>query len=407
MKWPNSRSSRGRLAGALGAAIAVTSVVEASAWAVNCADLNLPNPTYGDGGTAAKPYIGKLATVLANLPEPVTVFYKGTGGCTAIYGVLKPTPLSGTVSYWDKTGKEQTCDLPAVGGPNQEWGNQVNSHKLCADAPVTLPATIGDIEGPVTAVNFFTGKSSPETSISSEAAYLAYGFPTGTGLAEPWTDEASLARRNANSAVGLYAGLAIGVHPTKQKGTLTATNGESVNLVATSTKPSAALGYASSDAVDAARAKVKPLAYQHKGQTCGYLPDSSDSSFDKKNLRDGHYWIWGPQHFFAEVDAGKKIVKPTVAKLIGLVTGEVAPPAGVDVTKLAIDTGNVPRCAMTVWRDGDLGEFYSYAPLAPCGCYFEKNVPGGSTSCKACTADTDCASVSATAKCRQNLCEAY
>ena len=62
---------------------------------------------------------------------------------------------------------------------------------------------------------------------------------------------------------------------------------------------------------------------------------------------------------------------------------------------------------MNVWRDGDLGELYSYAPPEPCACYFEKTVPGGSTSCKACTADADCASVSANSKCRLNLCEAY
>jgi hypothetical protein len=394
-----------RLASAL-AALAATGAAGAHAWAANCADLNLPSPIYGDGGTAAKPYLGKLATVLANLPEPVTVFFKGTGGCTAIFGLLKPTPLSGTVSYWDKTGKEQTCDLPAVGGPNQDWGNMVNSTKLCGPEAAVIPATIGDFEGPVTAVNFIAAKGSAETAISSEAAYLAYGFGPG-GEATPWIDEPLLFKRNQSSAVGLYVGLSIGVPPNKQKGTLIANQTEGINKVSTAPNAQAALAYVSSDAADAARDKVKTLAYQHKGQACGFLPDSSDSSYDKKNVRDGHYWIWGAQHFFGTVDASKKLVNPGVAKLIGLVNGEFPAPAGVDVEKLAVDTGNVPRCAMQVWRDGDLGEFYSFAPPAPCGCWFEKNVPGGSTSCKACTADGDCASVGAGAKCRKNYCETY
>jgi hypothetical protein len=377
-----------------------------SARAVDCAALNLPNPIYGDGGSAAKPYIGKLATLLANLPQPITVFYKAAGGCAAIYGILKPTNLSGSISYWDKDGKEQKCDLPAVGGPLQDWGNMVNSHKLCPDAPAVLPTDIGDIEGPVTAVNIFTGKTSPEDSISSEAGYFAFGFGNNSQAA-PWTDETAIFRRNQNSAVGLYVGLSIGVPPNRQKGVLLSQNEETVNRVATAAKPSAALGYASSDFADLNRDKVKTLAFQYKGQLCGYLPDSSSTSFDKRNVRDGHYWLWGAQHFYGKIDpTTKKLTSPGVATLVGLVTGEVAAPAGVSIAKFAIDTGNVPRCAMTVWRDGDLGEFYSYAPPEPCGCFFEKSVPGGSTTCKVCADDTACASTPGS-KCRFGYCEAY
>ncbi len=181
-----------------------------------------------------------------------------------------------------------------------------------------------------------------------------------------------------------------------------------INGVANAATPAAGLGYVSSDAADNARAMVKTLAYQHKNQICGYLPDSTGTSFDKRNVRDGHYWLWGAQHWFGAVDAASKaFTDPNVAKLVGLSLGTVPPPTGVDVNALAIQTGNVPRCAMTVWRDGDLGEFYSYAPPEPCACFFEKTVPGGASSCKVCASNADCASVSAQSKCRNSLCEAY
>ena len=36
---------------------------------------------------------------------------------------------------------------------------------------------------------------------------------------------------------------------------------------------------------------LRELAYQHKGQNCGYLPDSTSSSFDKRDVRTGLYAI--------------------------------------------------------------------------------------------------------------------
>ena len=95
------------------------------------------------------------------------------------------------------------------------------------------------------------------------------------------------------TSVGLYAGAAISVHPNAQKGVSIGNQTAGITGVAAATPPTAGLAYVSSDAADAARATVKTLAYQHKGQICGYLPDSTTTSFDKKNLRDGHYWILG------------------------------------------------------------------------------------------------------------------
>ncbi len=39
---------------------------------------------------------------------------------------------------------------------------------------------------------------------------------------------------------------------------------------------------------------MRLLPCQDAGQSCGYYPDSSATSLDKQNVRDGHCAIWGP-----------------------------------------------------------------------------------------------------------------
>ncbi len=101
----------------------------------------------------------------------------------------------------------------------------------------------------------------------------------------------------------------------------------------------AAIGLSPGEVADANRATVRTLAYQHKGQHCGYTPDSTSTSFDKKNVRNGLYHIWAPIHFFAKIDASKKIVNPEVAKFLGYFTGEVEAPSNIDILDLEIRSG--------------------------------------------------------------------
>ena len=79
------------------------------------------------------------------------------------------------------------------------------------------------------------------------------------------------------------------------------TNGRSVTLVATATNPEAAIGFVSGENADANRTTVRTLAFQHTEQRCGYWPDSTATSFDKRSVRDGLYWLWTTTHFFAPV----------------------------------------------------------------------------------------------------------
>jgi hypothetical protein len=57
---------------------------------------------------------------------------------------------------------------------------------------------------------------------------------------------------------------------------------------------------------------------------------------------------------------------------------------------------------MKVTRSFDGGDLSLYSPAEPCGCYYESKVPGGGSSCTACTDDTPCGG----GKCRHGFCEA-
>lgn len=393
-------SSRRRLRGAIAAsagALALFSAFPAFADG-NCADK--PTPIYGLGGSATKPLLGKIAAALAAANPPRTIVYQAPGACLGINGLISGTPITGTATYWDTTGAEQTCKLPDT-GQAIDFANMGNSAASCPGVG-TLPEGIGDFLGAVNAYTLIVPKASSQLSISSEAAYFAFGFGQ-TGQAQPWVDETQLFKRDANSAAQLFIAIATGVPAEKFKGIDTKSNSGTITGVAQATKPEAALGLVSGEVADANRASVRILAYQHKGQRCGYLPDSTATSFDKRNVRNGQYYLWAPLHFFAKVDAQKKIVNPEVANFIGLFTGEVEPPAGVDILAIESKAGNVPKCAMNVWRETDLGEVTSYKPEKPCGCYFE-SITTGTNSCTACSDNAACPSSSPV--CRYGFCEA-
>jgi hypothetical protein len=360
----------------------------------------LPNPIYGLGGSATKPLLGKVAAGLAAAPTPATIVYQAPGACLGINGLIGNTLITGTASYWDVTGKELQCTLPGA-GQAIDFANMGNAATSCPGV-AALPADIGDFLGPINTYNLIVPTASSQTSISSEAAYFVFGFGQ-LGQAQPWVDDTQIFRRDANSAAQLFIAFASGVPAEKFKGVDTKTNSGTITAVSQSIKPEAAIGLVSGELADANRATIRTLAYQHKGQRCGFGPDSTPTAFDKKNVRNGQYHIWAPIHFFAKVDAQKKIVNPEVAKLVGYFTGEADPPANVDLLSIEIKSGNVPRCAMNVTRTGDLGPLEKYAPEKPCGCFFD-SLATGSSSCTACADSSACPSSAPV--CRRNFCEA-
>lgn len=387
--------------GALILGAAALTFVTSPALAVPCSELSLPNPIYGSGGSAITATLGRVATALAGLPEPITVLFADPGACIGYQAFLESN-VTTTFKYWDAAGTQLSCD-PEVTGQQVDFAHMGNTADFCPAQ--TLPAEVRDFLGPIQTVNIITSVNSSESSISSEALYFAYGFGAESQAA-PWTVEANLVRRNSTSFVHLFVADSVQLSPEKFKGTQVAANQESVNAVvaAAATDPDSALGYVSGSAADNNRDMVKTLAYQHTGQSCGYYPDSNETVLDKRNVRQGLYQLWTPGHFFTRVDEGGTPVNARVAELIGWFDGSVSPPEGVDVTSIIIEAGDIPGCAMEVTREGVLGPISSYAPEQPCGCFFESKATG-QTSCQACSVDADCGAASP--KCRFGFCEEY
>jgi hypothetical protein len=171
---------------------------------------------------------------------------------------------------------------------------------------------------------------------------------------------------------------------------------------------------------------IKPLAFQATGQDCGYYPDSDLSHFDKINVRQGRYDIWGPLHFVTNADSkGNPLASPqassnpvpstsaNVAKVIAAITHtnltSSSTPSLDAVIKAETTAHFVPDCAMQVTRTSEIGAEASYQPTMACGCYYENIIGSGTTFssyCTTCSSSTDCKKVAGYPVCNFGYCEA-
>src|SRR5262249_37706622 len=127
-------------------------------------------------------------------------------------------------------------------------------------------------------------------------------------------------------------------------------SGDVLNAVKTSTNNEGTIGILGMDLVDAGtnRSNVKVLALKGKDQKFAYYPDSTSSSFDKINVREGRYAGLGYAHLVAALDAQGNVTNDSAKKFIDIIMGKQAL-AGVDITQtVAKDAHLIPQCAMKV-----------------------------------------------------------
>lgn len=370
----------------------------------NPACSTLTNPVYVSAGSANAPLMRSLGKRLAGLSTPRSLVFISTTTCVSLDALVNDTPATGNASYYLADGTVKTCTLPSVTGQVVDVALTGNSAAACSAIPNPLPTTIGDFLGPISVVTIIVNELSTETSISAEALRYIYGMGASTANVAPWNVDAALFRRNETAFTQLYVALAAGLPPTGWFGTDTGTTASMITNVAATGNEQARLGFTTAEVAEQYASTVNVLAYQHTGQTCGYWPDSTSVARDKANVRDGHYWLWGATHWFADVDTGGVPTSAAAADLIAWVQGTATPPEGISFLDATIEAGNVPDCAMRVTRSGDLGALASYAPAEPCGCYFEQKA-SGSNSCTACDLANPCSG--AAEVCRNGFCEAY
>lgn len=397
-------------ASVLGTAALCLSVVGSTGMAHAAPCSSLPNPLVVSGSTAVQAVVAAVAPLLgaAQGSDQITIVYKGTGSCSGVAAIAADTTptgactmagcVTGTASYWTTaTGATaQSCDLDAAGthidlilsDVYKDSCEGVNNPNLRDQPLLVIP------------FGLITAAASTQEAIDAREGYYAYGRGMSAGIM-PWVNEALLFRRDSGSGTQITVFKNLHVPTGSTIGTMAMGTGGMITSVSGASTAEQALGFASLDAVDPKRNLVKTLAYRHWGQTKFYWPDSTNSSYDKKNVRDGHYPIWGYEHAVTLVDGSGTPLKPLAKKFADILSGAVPLPGG-DATLLESKAGVVPLCAMDVARTADAGDF-TLATGPSCGCFFEKNVPSGATSCKSCASDTDC---TAGQHCRNTFCEA-
>ncbi|MBC8070141.1 MAG: hypothetical protein IAG13_17535, partial [Deltaproteobacteria bacterium] len=350
-----------------GSSIVALMLVSPRASAAPC--LDLPSPTIGLGTSNGRPLVAAFATQLSALPDPISLVYVGATACEGLGAVLDGTPSTGSASFWGVDGVEQICELP-ITGHVPDYALIQADPTLCSGV-TEIPDGIGEIVGPVTALSLIVPAASTQVNISAEALYFIYGFGASEGMVSPWTIDAELRAREVTASSQITFALAAGIPIGKFKGVETATAGQVLTALTTSENPEAALGFVAAELADANRDLVHTLAFQAYDQSCAYWPDSSATAFDKRNVRDGHYFVWSPTRVYAAVDDDGVIIHEPTRVALGYLTGTAEIPDEFPALDLTIDTGVVPRCAMSVWRDEESGPLYSLQPEQACGCYYD------------------------------------
>jgi hypothetical protein len=338
------------------------------------------------------------------LPGPNPVFLT-TNSCTAVktmFGAdhtIRDPPAGSALNkyafYFDQSGNQVYCTL----GPNGQQLDVGESDVYSSTCDPTLIAggNSGVLEGfgPVQAMAFVVPSLSSEHTISHEAAREVFGIGGNAGAATPWTQPSLYFVRNKNTGTQQMIALELGIDPGQFWGIdQGSANNVKDGIISVNGTPSqsAAIGIISVDVYDENRDNLRALAYQETGQDCAYLPDSTPTSTDKQNVRDGHYPIWGPLHFYSPLMPATDNARNFVTYIVGYTQLQT-------IIDAFIRASVVPPCAMEVQRDQstELGPI-SALPTSQqsCGCYFESKTRGpgqaATRGCNACKSSADCVS---------------
>jgi ABC-type phosphate transport system substrate-binding protein len=370
------------------------------------------NVVFTAGSTALQPFLAVVATLPPIGTTSYTIVYANTGSCTGVASQLDTNPakhlVSGAAVYFDTSGTSHPCLLDP-GGSAIDVGISDVFASSCSEPEPIAGGAVAEYRGPIQAMTMVVPQASSQNTITAAQAHLVFGTGGG-GVPEPdastfpWTDPTLYFVRNSGSGTQQMLSRAFNVPATQWWGVDRGGSGAvATGLQAVDpAKADQAIGILSTDVVDPLRGKLKYLAFQESGQSCGYYPDSSSATKDKLSIRDGHYPVWGPVHMFTQVTAS---LPNAAAQSIVARFGQTA----LDQTLLnkIIDVGLVPQCAMTVARDSELGPIHEQAPDFECGCYMDSRVIGATApGCVSCNSGADCSGVPGKPQCNYGYCEA-
>lgn len=364
------------------------------------------------GSNAIVPILSYISAELAGAQNPLTVLYQSQSSCVGAAAIFKDTKVAGEFQYWKRepngdlleskcTLVEQLADI----GASDVFGTTCGFNE---DSTVAR-----DAQAPIQAMIFVAPKTSPERAISAEAARLVFGYG-GTYenkfTATPWTNIKHIQRRNPESGTQNLIGEFIGVPSTKFLGEPNAGTSAMISSVQMASSSDAAATIGILDVVNGdpteVRVSLRVLAFQAEGQNCAFHPDSIEGKLDKRNVRDGHYALWGPIHVYSRPNAVTNVAN--VVKYLSLdqapaVAGKDADKTMSELISIAAGGSLVPSCAMRVQRTSDGGSLLPQVPTRSCECYYDQ-LTANETTCAPCVTDADCASPDAP-RCNFGFCE--
>lgn len=373
-----------------------------------------PTPIYVTGSSNFPGFLKLVAPLLAT--DGRYVVWQQTNSCAGVNAIFNPQSTvpdlkkqviaelpgppvkSQPTFYYDATGNQVPCLLAdSAAGTAQHFVDVGESDVFadsCADTITFHPvidATIGSYTGPIQAMTYLVPGTSTQAGISAEAANAVYGHggvPDSTKL--PWVDPVQFFNRTSSTGTNQLLSRAMNVNPTKWWGVdkKTASGMVAALKAVPADQAEKTIGVVSTDLADKERGNLKVLAFQAVGQTCGFWPDTTPFATDKQNVRDGHYPIWGPLHFYTRLVNGA----PTDAAGAFVLRFSV-PRLDQGLVEAIAKSGNVPQCAMHVQRDVEMGDLRSYNSPYDCDCIFAQAATGAAPAeCQACVTSNTCPS---------------
>ncbi|HEY3806698.1 MAG TPA: hypothetical protein VGL61_29045 [Kofleriaceae bacterium] len=428
---------------ATAAIFGVASVASASGPAVAPTCDSLTNPVYIQCGDTQSNLMLNLGRALRDNTEPITLVWVTDPSCTNINliylgGNIGSGSAAPTMSYvpskeenatWTPATGASTCTLP-VGGVPPDIGNSALYISACNPPPQPATVYIGGSPASETGQTQ-TGSMSPKqgyalamprgtntNAISAEEAYFLFGFgPTMleamNAALSPWTDAMQVFIRKSGTSTLLAWGANLQIPGTKFQGVQESGSPQVVSALEGSTSPGAAIGMIGVEVYDTLRAQLQVLAFKAYHQYFAYYPDSTATSRDKQNLRDGHYTVWSPAVWMdftdgvPTADYPQGTPKSQLARyVIDLIDNQDTTPTGFpapnfDTQVIVSQVGLVPDCAMRVFRAFEGGPLSLYQPPESCVCKYEATVDV--STCDTCDDSTPCA----TGVCRDGYCEEF
>lgn len=378
----------------------------------------LDNPVYVAGAPAAEPLLRQVAQQLQRgEPQRLTVIWQLQSSCAAVDSLVRDTGgactattcMTGKARFWTldvRDTEPKECDLPATGAKVDVALSDVFARTCPAWSSQTEPTGILDYApalGPVSPYALVMAAQAGETAIHAVEGHFVFGAGKSAGV-QPWQSDAVIVALGDQDSGQLLAAEQLRLRLGKWKGVSAASVDDIVNILYSD--PAQGIAVLPTTTLDARRAEVKALAFQAMKGRSAFFPDRKSSSFEKQNVRDGHYPIWGYLHTLVKPDP-VTMTQPRLKaaqRLADILLGATATVGGQDTVELQVKAGLVPRCAMKVARKDDHSPLTPWAAPESCSCWFEKNVKNGLLGCKECTDGSD-ASCGGIGKCRRKLCE--